>query len=155
MTAWGKIDHGKYAGGQCMECGAPYIVGNPLWYIKGQKGYQCSEGCLQHRATVLGVALDAQTPSTPQNTTPTPVVAVKAKETLLVRCRTCLTDVPEDQGSSFLYNNRFLGEVERVFVCDWCWRLSKAEYNLKIMGLWKPNAKDKQQDAVLDGRKAV
>lgn len=154
MTAWGKIEKSKYDG-RCGECDGSYNTGDPLWFIKGQRGYACSEGCLQHLSARLGMTLDAsqgtkqgQTGSTPTNDAPVPVMPVKVKETRLVRCRTCLTDVPEDEGSSFLYNNKFLGEIERVFVCDWCWRLTKAEYNLKVMGLWKPNAKDKQQDAV-------
>lgn len=148
MTAWAKMEHSKYDG-KCNACDQPYTVGNPLWYIKGAKGYFCSEGCLQRHAGANGITLDrpsdalqgtktGQTGPEVSNDHPHAVCVVKAKEMAL--CSVCGGNVPEGELAVFIDRDG----VEWT-ICTLCRRMAKAQRNLKLLGLWKPVKREDAQ----------
>ena len=82
MTAWGKMT--SQFEGHCVWCDCLWPAGAEIAYIVGEKGYYCSNKCLQY-------ALAFKQPSGDISTPPTPDIAVNATETRLEGLREAIS----------------------------------------------------------------
>jgi uncharacterized repeat protein (TIGR04076 family) len=129
------MDSSKY-NGKCAQCDRVYIIGQRLYFIKGEKAYFETEECMRAWAKAHQIVVDTQegtktgqTTSPPTNVPGTVGPPLNAAQMPL--CMVC-------GGKEYPVRTYIAKDEVEWDICTFCTRLAKAQRNLKILGLWKP-----------------
>ena len=122
----------------CAGCGQTQANGADAYFIKGEKGYYCSEACLKDHATRQGIAFSlgslkkAAERSDAAAKYPAPV---KVPEVVKLRCASCGEMVDSTELVGCHVGDDFVNICKR---CSW---LIKAHWGLKKLRVWRPTPK--------------
>ena len=134
-------DVGKFQAkrsGSCRDCTRDIEQGGDMFFIKGEKGYFCSETCVKNHAGQYGVAINTGNLKKAAERSEAAAKYGPPKEpaNLKLRCAACPNMVaPNDLVRIYCPNG------DMISVCPDCAWLIDAQKRLKQLGLWfKPNA---------------